>query len=1286
MSTKVFDIFSSLSFVSDYNANGLIGNDRIIVDNTGYMTIFNTNYSINSTTGALILQNGGLSINATKRALNISNGGTLTVAGGVSIAKNLIVGESIVYSNPYEVGSTLGQITLLSTQPSQDISKGSLITYGGISINTTFNATSITSGGGLTIAGGAGISEDLYVGGTSYLNSLSSANVVVNNLTTSNLYGNYSEIVTIDSTTANLLTIKSNDISSSNIQVTNATSDNLLVSLLNANGSLNTIANIFTNSGYIGINNTDPTYTLDINGTMNINSTAGIMNIINANTLTDVLEIQNTNISGGSAIQFNNNSGTATSYIGYGNTYDVPFQNTAYFYSELGIPIKLAAGYNVNNPVLLNAADNSMSILSTTEAVDTSSGALKVSGGVGIAGNVYIGGHLNINSPFSVNILNTQASINSTTGAMELVGGLSINVTDKTNSNASSYTAGGGITLDGGLAVSEDTYIGGTIDIKSGSANMNPILLRSLQIYSNNVTGTSTSTLIQSGNATRTPMSFVPIKFTGWNDGSNPKMTINVNTIDIANSLNVLNTTNTLGNLFTYDGKVGIGNTLPNSELQLSNNYANRKIVLYETVNNDHQTYSFGVTSGELRYQVNDTSSDHTFYAGIDNLSSQELLRIKGSGEVSMNNLYTNNHSSSTLNVIGLTAGNINFTGDLYKNGDLYISSQWNGTTGNTLYYGTSGSVLVGIGTSDPAYTLDVNGDLNFNGALYNNGNLYISSQWTGTTGNTLYYGTSGSVTVGIGTTDPGYTLDVNGDIMIRGTTDSLNSATGSLIVAGGVAVGSTTDSESTTSGGALTVAGGAAIAKSLSVGSHINLSGINTQFSGSFEGANDVTTPSDITGLIFPSATIRSFNVMMSISISRSAGGNYFAQYSIDGVQNDNGWIIEEEYIGDNTGLDFSINTDGQIQYKSPNYVNWSSTVIRYTANAVSVAGTWIPPVVTSGNFGIPGVLTVVGTDDSTNTSTGAIVVSGGIGVTKNISIGGNIIMENSHMFSGSFQANNNQASFADITGLLFPSANFRSFFIQMSIDVVGTNSLYEQCTIEGIQMSNGWHIYETYLGDEIDFSFSITDGGQLQYSSNTNYAGWVSTTLNYQVTAISIGGANTPITLPTSGNQTITGSLAITSTQNATNISSGALAVSGGIACAKDLRVGGIFTTVDLNSTNIMLNNINHIFVGTFSANNNQILADDITDLYFDNAEYRSFTVQMTISLVSDTDLYRQVIIKGIQSSTGWSITTDNIGDVIDIVFSITGSGQIQYTAATNYSGWVSTILKYQVSAIKI
>ena len=70
----------------------------------------------------------------------------------------------------------------------------------------------------------------------------------------------------------------------------------------------------------------------------------------------------------------------------------------------------------------------------------------------------------------------------------------------------------------------------------------------------------------------------------------------------------------------------------------------------------------------------------------------------------------------------------------------------------------------IGVGKTNPAYPLDVNGTLNAT-ALYVNGSPYIGSQWT-TTGSNIYY-TTGSV--GIGKTNPAVALDVVGASNITG-------------------------------------------------------------------------------------------------------------------------------------------------------------------------------------------------------------------------------------------------------------------------------------------------------------------------------------------------------------------------------------------------------------------------------------------------------------------------------------------------------------------------------------
>jgi len=81
--------------------------------------------------------------------------------------------------------------------------------------------------------------------------------------------------------------------------------------------------------------------------------------------------------------------------------------------------------------------------------------------------------------------------------------------------------------------------------------------------------------------------------------------------------------------------------------------------------------------------------------------------------------------------------------------------------SGNNIYLGVLGNV--GIGDSSPSYKLDVNGDINFTGTLYQNGSEFTSggsSNWT-TSGNNIYLGASGNV--GVGDSTPSYKLDVNG-------------------------------------------------------------------------------------------------------------------------------------------------------------------------------------------------------------------------------------------------------------------------------------------------------------------------------------------------------------------------------------------------------------------------------------------------------------------------------------------------------------------------------------------
>lgn len=71
----------------------------------------------------------------------------------------------------------------------------------------------------------------------------------------------------------------------------------------------------------------------------------------------------------------------------------------------------------------------------------------------------------------------------------------------------------------------------------------------------------------------------------------------------------------------------------------------------------------------------------------------------------------------------------------------------------------------LGINMNNPVYPLDINGDLNFSGALRQNGALYQGSQWSTVGSNVIIV----SSNVGIGLSNPSYRLDVMGDVNFTG-------------------------------------------------------------------------------------------------------------------------------------------------------------------------------------------------------------------------------------------------------------------------------------------------------------------------------------------------------------------------------------------------------------------------------------------------------------------------------------------------------------------------------------
>lgn len=203
------------------------------------------------------------------------------------------------------------------------------------------------------------------------------------------------------------------------------------------------------------------------------------------------------------------------------------------------------------------------------------------------------------------------------------------------------------------------------------------------------------------------------------------------------------------------------------------------------------------IYAAKLKSTSGDVESDGNLSIKTNGGAVTNLTATTG-GNVGINNTVP----SFTLDV----DGDINFTGSLYEGGSAFVSTPWTietvpdalsytsgnigigaanpastlHVTGNTyvssnlqvgevanLYVDTINS-RVGIGKTNPGFDLDVSGDINFTGSFYQNGSVFVSSLWTDSISatNTLYYNSSN---VGIGTATADYNLHVQGAIYASG-------------------------------------------------------------------------------------------------------------------------------------------------------------------------------------------------------------------------------------------------------------------------------------------------------------------------------------------------------------------------------------------------------------------------------------------------------------------------------------------------------------------------------------
>ena len=305
---------------------------------------------------------------------------------------------------------------------------------------------------------------------------------------------------------------------------------------------------------------------------------------------------------------------------------------------------------------------------------------------------------------------------------------------------------------------------------------------------------------------------------------------VSTGTLTASTSLISIGNSNTVGNIYTTGGNVGIGTTAPSALLDVRGNMNYTGTIV--NTSGSFVTQLSGGAKGTYTVQLASDASFFRFYSDLDptvqsnypdgrsfdTLISPNSGNHKGyfRGKTATNEFIFKIISYAGFQGAGSAGGNGTYAQTYYNavslSGSTVTTQSFGGEVTITIYPINdilSGDILmsngfVGIGTTSPAYTLDVAGTAKIGGTHSNIIQQYSTSSFpsgscTKISGNSAASGTtleifSGHISVndrylllakrstddyfsirmdgnvGVGTANPAYTLDVNGTANVSGT------------------------------------------------------------------------------------------------------------------------------------------------------------------------------------------------------------------------------------------------------------------------------------------------------------------------------------------------------------------------------------------------------------------------------------------------------------------------------------------------------------------------------------
>lgn len=900
--------------------------NQIVARTDGNVVLSSNTPSINSSTGTLILQNGGLSINTTNNSLNCTNGGALTVAGGASINKDLCIGQNVLLGNTSVVN--------LSSQV----------------VDNTYSS--------LVLTGSQTRSPHLQLTGHQSINSSE--------------YNSEIRLYSLGNDTTpnnqNLSIGTNSDVSKYIIQsIANGLGIVKPISLYVGN-HLSQL--VLQTSGNIGINNSDPLYKLDINGTVHTNDRVVITSSVNSvNSTTASLVVQaGISISSTKECEALTRGGALTVAGGVAINKNMIVGGITQFLDETPSTSSLEAAVVVSGGLSIKGGQNAVGVLN--------GGGLTVAGGGAFSGDLYIGGSINGSGSSSstyayLTLTATDDAVNLSTGTLVSLGGLTL----QSDANSANISNGGSILTPGGASIGKDVYIGGVLSLTKGVTNY--------YTEDDNVLNFFDSFNIKRFSIDRwsSTQNFSVSRYDSLGNLIEKSFEITNTNGDIVFNNTIPSTDKNTGSV-VFKGGISISKTSNASSLQNGGSltvaggasieravYIGGDVKLLSTTESESVStggliVSGGVgVSGNLNVHGNTvivgnlTVNGQTTTVDTTNTSLKDNVFLLNSGPTGSSdsgfiiNRYQQDNNIGSGDVVadvyppethtlpdqsGMTTTQLKFptsanaVNDYYTGWWIKISS---GFSNNQIRRVTSYDGATKIATLSSSW-------FNQNPSVGDIVNVY-NKPYIGI----IYNETNDRFDFGSTVQSPNQSSVIFTDHVpicysaatSVSTTVSTSVSSGALLMSGGISICNTKDAESITSGGTITTLGGVSIGKSLYVGTNFYANGTNMTPSPydmfsvrSFNAANNQTTFTNITGLVFDS-NVWGFDLYLTARIV--ANTNLYVNFHIRGINKSNSWEIIKTYVGSDSGIEFHITDFGQLQYTTPNYGGFSSIVFKWRA-----------------------------------------------------------------------------------------------------------------------------------------------------------------------------------------------------------------------------------------------------------------------------------------------------------------------------------------------------------------